>query len=191
MEKLDRLFEGLKDIHDPAKKRAEAFYFVRNIPYGTIGSHSINDALQYGIANCHAKSELLKLIFTKLGYDTRTIVLQYVLKDYPLEVRFIPGQIDYHYVAQVYLHEEWVSVDVTYDPPLKALGFLVNEWDGNTSTSIAEKSLVQKVEGQPDARFDKDRQESDVLLRNAYRKHADDISKYQTKFNDWLAQSRA
>lgn len=191
MEKLNNFVAELKKCSEAVERRQAAFCFVRDIPYATLGSHSIEDAIDRNRANCRAKTQLLKFLFEEVGYEMQILVMQYRLKDYPSEVKFIPKQLDYHYVPQILLQGKWISVDATYDPPLAALGFVVNEWDGRRSTPIAEKALSQKIEGQPDVTFDRGRQEFEAALNKAYQQYQDKIKSYQVKFNEWLLSARS
>ena len=190
MKKLDSFIAGLYKYDEADQQRQAAFYFVRNIPYSTVNSHTIRDAIESKHADCHAKCELLKYLFKAIGYETQSIIMLYRLRNFPLEVQYIPNQLDYHYVPQILLNNVWVSVDATYDPPLASLGFIVNEWDGSTSTAFAEKSLGQKAEYEINSDFDKKRAEFETSLKGAYLLHADQIISYQIKFNEWLMSAR-
>ena len=86
MDKLDAFIKSLKEIGETDKQLQKAFYFVRDIPYSTIDSHGIADAIESNRADCYAKSQLLKDIFEQLGYKSRILVMQYRLRDYPDEV---------------------------------------------------------------------------------------------------------
>lgn len=190
MEKLNNFITELREFDEADKQLQAAFYFVRDIPYSTINSHSMRDAVESNQADCHAKSQLLGHLFKTLGYETRTLIMQYRLRDYPEEVRFIPDQLDYHYVPQILLNDEWLSVDATYDSPLASIGFVVNDWDSKTATPLTEIPITQKVEGQPDDNFDKTYSLFQASLNDAYAKHADEITSYRIKFNEWLMTAR-
>ncbi len=190
MSSVEEIIKALLNIDEADEQLKEAFYLVRDIPYSTVNSSTIENALIDNRANCQVKAKLLSLIFNKLGYDTRTLVSRYRLKDYPEEVKYIPGQIDYHYVVQVYLNKDWVTVDATYDKPLEKLGFKVNDWNGKTSTHLTEKAIEQKIEGFEDEKFDEQYQDFINKINRAFKDFPEGTTLYVIKFNEWLISAR-
>jgi len=124
------------------------------------------------------------------GIPARFLIDQYRLPPFPDEVRFIPGQLDYHHAAEFCIEDKWVLVDPTYDPALNALGFVVNERDGLTETDMCVRPLAVKREGVDAQGFDRLRSELEERLRAAFQKHRCELMAYRSKFNDILAQER-
>ena len=93
-------------------------------------------------------------------------------------------------MPQILLGKDWISVDATYDPPLAKLGFIVNEWDGKTSTPFCEKGFSQKIVGQYDHAFHAELANYNIALEKAYDIYLDEITTYSIKFNEWLMSER-
>jgi hypothetical protein len=191
VQKLELIVGKIKRETNATLQRKSVFYFIRDIPYATNNAHEMMDPINLNKADCHAKSQLMKYMFKKLGYEVRILVAQYKLKDYPLEVRFIPDQIDYHYYVELLIDDEWVTLDATYDVPIARLGFVVNEWDGKTNTNVAEVVLSKKIEGVSNTVFDQARLDYKNRLATALATHKDEIETYQLTFNRWLSDARA
>lgn len=58
----------------------------------------------------------------------------------------------YHLACKVYINAEWVLVDATWDPPLRRLGFPVNDsWGGESHTLNAvkpEEEIIHESDGE-------------------------------------------
>jgi hypothetical protein len=117
---------------------------VRDIPYGNIGSRDPLDVLNNNQGTCSGKHELLKLFYRELNIPIRDMIAWHRFKDmkvaYPenvLELLNNNDIIDPHNYFQIYVNEKWIDVDITWDKPLKGLGFIVNEgWDGKTGMEL-------------------------------------------------------
>ena len=83
MSKYDYIITQLKKYNEPDEQRQAAFYFARNIPYSTINSHSVEDAINKNRADCYAKAKLLEILFQATGNKTRLIIVRYRLKEFP------------------------------------------------------------------------------------------------------------
>lgn len=190
MDYLDRVIADFEHLKDPVQQRIAIFEFVRNIPYFTGGNHDPGDAVKLKRGNCASKSYLLGALLEKLGYKVRYLIGRYKLRSFPEEVRYLPDQADYHHVVEVLLGSYWVTVDATYDPPLAKLGFQINNWDGVSSTSIAENLDEVKYESELRADFDKNMREWIERYNHAYMNHREEIDKYSEKFNEILEEAR-
>ena len=190
MSKFDDAIAYIRKYSEADEQRRAAFYFVRNIPYSTIDSHSVEDAIENNRADCYAKANLLEILFQSIGYKTRLLIARYRLKDFPPEVRFIPGQIDYHYAVQVHLMQNWITVDATYDPALASIGFVINDWDGLTGTPLSEIAISQKIVTEQNPNFDRESKAFGSALKEAYKKYENEITNYRIAFNRELDQAR-
>ena len=117
---------------------------VRDIPYGDIGSRDPLEVYHNNQGTCSGKHELLKLLYHELGIKTRDMIAMHRFKDmpvqYPSHIQDLLQSadiIDPHNFFQIERNGKWISVDITWDKPLKKLGFIVNEeWDGYSDMEI-------------------------------------------------------
>ena len=126
------------------KKSIVLFERVRDIPYGDIGSRDAFDVYKNNKGTCSGKHELLKEIYSELGIKTKDFIAMHKFNDMPVsfppEIKEILNRTiitDPHNFFKILVNGNWVSVDVTWDKPLKRFGFPVNEnWDGKTDMQI-------------------------------------------------------
>ena len=130
------------------------------------------------------------MLFNKLGYETRSLVVKYKLKDLPEEVKFIPDQIDYHHALQIRIGKAWRIIDATYDSKLKGQGFRVNIWDGISATQLAEEPLKIKTGNEKNQEFEDEFRGFIKRLKIAMKEHEREIKNYTKKFNQILESYR-
>ena len=189
MTRVDNFISNLLRISDPLEARVAAFTQIRNIRYCLVSGESTAELmLERGAGDCRAKTELLMRTFKVLGYPARSIRIKYQLLNYPEEVRFIPGQVDYHHTCQIYLNDSWLIVDPTYDPELSKGNFIVNIWDGLTATSSAV-SIISEEYNDPET-FELEFKQFLRILEEAVKKYPEELKSYTKKFNEMLLKVR-
>lgn len=186
---INQILAELPARQSAAKNRVWLFEYVRDIPYA-YSNNTPEEVVVQRIGDCRGKSRLLAELLETQGIQARFVVAQYKLMPFPDEVRFIPSQLDYHHVTEFCIGEKWVLVDPTYDPALNALGFVINEWDGETETDMCVRPLAIKLESVDNSEFDHVRSELEESLRAAFINYPCELMAYRSKFNDILAQQR-
>ncbi|MBD3155580.1 MAG: hypothetical protein GF368_02895 [Candidatus Aenigmarchaeota archaeon] len=120
------------------------FEKVRDIPYGDINSRDPKDVYEKRKGTCSGKHELLKELYDELGIETKDFIALHKFNDlnvvFPKEIKRILDEyeiFDYHNFFKILVNGDWITVDVTWDRPLKKLGFFVNEnWDGKSNMEL-------------------------------------------------------
>lgn len=116
---------------------------VREIPYKRIGSLDPADMIKTGKGSCTPKHVFLASYLRKLGIPIKFLIISFYYKKLPLKypedkldvVENMP--ISYHVALKAKLNGKWRIIDVTWDIPLKKLGFVVNdEWEANEDMKI-------------------------------------------------------
>lgn len=189
MNTIDELASSLQ-ADDPIQTRINIFRYVRDIPYQTGVSATAEEVIERHAGDCGSKSKLLCALLNKAGYKTRMVTARYTLRDAPPEVQYIPGRIDYHHAPEVNIDGTWVLADVTYDPPLRSIGFASFDWDGMTSTPLAERPLALKREGENNPAFDEEFARFQRELAIACDQYPRELEGYSQKFNDMLKSAR-
>lgn len=126
------------------------FERVRDIPYGVIDSRNPEDVYRKNKGTCSGKHLLLKELYLALGMRVRDVICFHLYEelprniDYPQELRKIleenSGVPDFHNFIRVYVGNDWVTLDATFDRPLRNY-FVVNYWDGKSDTKLSVKPL--------------------------------------------------
>jgi hypothetical protein len=132
---------GMRSVQD---KIVMLFERVRDIPYGSIGSRDPGDVYTAHEGTCSGKHELLKELYQELGLETKDYIAMHRFKDmtvsFPEQLQQILDRsdiVDPHNFFKLHVEGRWVTVDVTWDFPLKKMGFVVNEdWDGKTDMEL-------------------------------------------------------
>jgi hypothetical protein len=127
------------------KKIIKLFEKVRDIPYGDIGSRNSYDVYNNNKGTCSGKHELLKELYQELGLKTKDFIAMHKFNDlpvkFPIKIKKILNKaeiIDPHNFFKIYIDNKWVTIDVTWDSPLKKLGFPINEnWDGKSDMKVS------------------------------------------------------
>ena len=134
-------------------KIVKLFERVRDIPFGRIGSRDPRDVYEKNMGTCSGKNLLLRELYDEIGIETKDMLTlhrfndlawlpteSYPLLRMPLELKEIlsRGQIcDFHNYARIHVDDNWITVDASFDKPLKKYGFVVNEgWDGKTDMKL-------------------------------------------------------
>jgi len=154
------LDEFTKEIKNFAKKSndidricIELFEFVRDIPYGTIGSRDLRDVFKKNKGTCSGKHELLKYLFKLIDIKVSDIIVMHAFNDLPVAfpqkimTLFESGDIlDPHNVIRIHSKGQWHIVDATWDSPLEQVGFPVNrDWDGKSGMKlcVVEREIIE------------------------------------------------
>jgi hypothetical protein len=133
------------------------FSHIRDIPYSfTIPASdpksSIEQLLAAGKGSCGPKHYLLAEMFRKLNLSVVYTTIPFLWNEldilYPPELRekakVLP--VAHHLACRVQIGCHWILVDATWDRPLSAAGFPVNDhWDGYSETRCAVKPLKSPV----------------------------------------------
>lgn len=132
-------------------------FYVRDIPYGSIGSRSSVDVLNQNMGTCSGKHFLLKEIYEYLGYKVKDGIAYHNFNDLKVQLSdelmdilhqgIIP---DPHNFLKVEFGGEWLDIDVTWDIALGELGFETNQdWDGksNMRLCVVAKSVETVEDG--------------------------------------------
>ncbi len=167
------------------------FEKVRDIPYGYTSSRGPNDVYRQNKGTCSGKHALLKALYQKIGIGTKDFIALHRFKDlkvnYPPEITAILDRsdiIDPHNFIKIFVDNKWITVDATWDKPLKKIGFVVNEnWDGKTEMQLCvlpiriyeTKNPVQDKKGEL-SKLTKEVQEERIL--------------FLRKLSDWLTSVR-
>ena len=140
------------------------FNKVRDIPYGNIDSRNPKDVYLQQKGTCSGKHELLKGLYKSLGIPVKNYIILHSFNSlpvkYPKNIKDFLSKnmiIDPHNFLKIKIEEQWIIVDVTWDLPLKNLGFSVNEnWNGKIDCNISvvqgreimktENSILKKQE---------------------------------------------
>lgn len=131
------------------EKIVTLFEKVRDIPYGSIGSRDPFEVYKCNTGTCSGKHELLKALYHEIGVKTQDYIAMHTFASLPVnfpdhikELLNRSDIIDPHNFFKIQVGDQWVSVDVTWDLPLKEFGFPVNVgWDGKTDMEICVTPL--------------------------------------------------
>jgi hypothetical protein len=132
------------------------FNKVRDIPYGSIDSRNPKEVYFQQKGTCSGKHELLKGLYKSLGMPVKDYIILHSFNDlpvkYPKNIKdFLTKNkvIDPHNFLKIKIEGYWSVVDITWDLPLKNLGFPVNEnWNGekDCKISVAQGGEIMKIE---------------------------------------------
>ncbi len=126
------------------EQTVKLFEKVRDIPYGNIGSRDPQDVYDKNKGTCSGKHELLKELYKELGVEVKNFVAVHkfndLKSDFPKDIKEILDKTeirDPHNFLKIKVNGKWLTVDATWDKPLKKLGFPVTEnWDGKSDTKL-------------------------------------------------------
>lgn len=142
----------------PVAARIALFEHVRDIPYQYPGASNPGEVLKTGHGSCSGKHYLLGDLFRHLGLQVRHMLCTHRFNESPLpfpeEMQAVLRKseiVDVHDYLQIFLDNQWIDIDATWEQPLRDFGFPVNEnWDGKSPmllTVIPDEHV--KVEGDP------------------------------------------
>ena len=129
---------------------------VRDIPYKRIGRLEPEDMIKEGKGSCTPKHVFLASYLKKIGVPLKFLFTPFYYKKlslkYPREnmdiVENMP--IAYHTALKAEIDGKWRIIDVTWDLPLKSLGFAVNEgWGGDSDMKLGvvpEETIEKDVD---------------------------------------------
>ncbi|WP_456376480.1 hypothetical protein [Lutibacter sp.] len=164
------------------------FEKVRDIPYGNIGSRNPLDVYHQNMGTCSGKHALLKALYIELGIHVEDFIIMHSFNKlpiiYPDTIRELLDKttiIDPHNFIKIRRDNKWISIDATWDTPLKKYGFPVNEnWDGklNMNISVTKEGEIYKTDT-PIILKEK-------LLQNFSKKIQTDRKIFLEEFTKWL-----
>lgn len=121
------------------------FEKVRDISYGTIESRDPEQVYLKNKGTCSGKHFLFYELVSGLGFKSKHFVCSHKFRQF--KVKFPPRLqeilkendiLDYHNFVKVFVNGKWLTIDVTWDLPLKKYGFPVQEnWDGKTDIELS------------------------------------------------------
>lgn len=154
----------------PDGSLAGVFERVRDIPYGVIGTRDPEQVYLRNIGTCSGKNFLFFELASALGFEARHFVCSHSFRAFPVKLpphlkKMLDEQdiLDYHNFVKVLVDGRWLTVDVTWDMPLKKYGFPVNDnLDGKIScvpietweTTDPEKFKEDHIASMPKAEQD-------------------------------------
>lgn len=142
----------------PLAARIALFEHVRDLPYQEPSSRNPVDVLKARCGSASGKHYLLGELFRHLGLKVRHMLCTHRFNESPLpfpeEMQALLRKneiVDVHDYLQIFVDDQWIDIDVTWEQALRDFGFPVNEtWDGKSSmmlTVIPDEHF--KVEGDP------------------------------------------
>lgn len=189
---------GWTDGLDALQARIEVFTQIRDMPYEIIAE--LKDpiegparTLQAGRGSCTAKHFLLGKMFSLLEIEVQYVTYPFYWNDpdiaYTPRIRELAEKAptDYHLANKAFIDGKWVLVDATWDPPLAAVGFPVNEsWDGVSDTKNAVKPLQEIVHAgaMERARF------TDEMKASRSEEESLALDEFVASLNGWLRELR-
>jgi hypothetical protein len=142
---------------DPVAARIALFEHVRDIPFRYPSSRDPVVVLKEGRGSALGKHHLLGELLRHLGLKVRHMLCTHRFNESPLpfpeEMQALLRKneiVDVHDYLQVYLDDQWIDIDATWEEGLRDFGFPVEDWDGKSSmllTVIPDEHV--KVEGDP------------------------------------------
>ena len=122
------------DLQDPDIFRKVTLY-IRDIPYGSIGSRNPEDILKSNMGTCSGKHFLLKDIYEYLGFEVKDMIAIHFFNNLSVKLSdellglLNEGKIpDPHNFLRVKRLDKWLDIDITWDKALEGLGFEVHEY---------------------------------------------------------------
>ncbi len=180
------LFTGWTCGLSPVEQRISIFSHIRDIPYAIVPEWlGKDDIIRMMItANrgwCGPKHQLLAWMFQRLGIEIQFTLIPFRWQDQ--KVRYperLAGLLPHlpsstHLCCTALLNGTRQLIDATWDPPLKNVGFPVNDpWDGISGTIPAVIRLEQNTE---------------TGASSGYATHKERVL-FVESLNDWLGEVR-
>lgn len=125
----------------PDGSLARVFERVRDIPYGVIGTRDPEQVYLKNTGTCSGKHFLFFELAAALGFEVKHFMCSHSFRDFPVKLpphlsKMLEEKdiLDYHNFVKVRVDGRRLTVDLTWDLPLKKYGFPVNEnLDGKVS----------------------------------------------------------
>jgi len=182
----DDLFTGWTCGLSPVEQRISIFSHIRDIPYAIVPEWlGTDDIIKMMITDnrgwCGPKHQLLAWMFQRLRIEIRFTQIPFRWQDqnvrYPENLTgllpLLPSST--HLCCKALLNGTWQLIDATWDPPLKYVGFPVNDpWDGISETTPAVIRLEQNTE---------------TGALSGYASYKERV-KFVESLNDWLVEVR-
>jgi hypothetical protein len=171
------------------EQRVSIFSHIRDIPYAIVpewrGADS--DVIRLMVSEnrgwCGPKHTLLMWMFEQLGTVVEPLYIPFRWQEQPVEYphllkKYLPYLSDtLHLCCRAYLNEKWQVIDATWDPPLKRVGFPVNDpWDGLSGTTPAVTTINPAQE------------KKTIPLSHAVRVHG---GEFISNLNFWMEDVRS
>ncbi len=181
------LIDGILAKWAPDGSLARVFERVRDIPYGVIGTRDPEQVYLRNMGTCSGKHFLFFELATALGFEARHFVCSHSFREFPVKLpphlkKMLDEKdiLDYHDFVKVLAGGRRLTVDLTWDLPLKNYGFPVNEGlDGKISGVPIETWETTDPE-----KFKEDRISSMPKLERERRKV------FLQGLSDWVAELR-
>ena len=132
-------------------------------------------------------------MFALLGIELQYVTYPYDWNDpdygYPPRLRELAERAptEYHLANKAFIDGKWALVDATWDPPLGAAGFPVNEsWDGISDTKNAVKPLREIVHASAMERAEF----TDEVKASRSEEESRALDEFVAAFNAWLKDVR-
>jgi len=145
--------------------RISVYEHIRDIPYAIVSKLRDPQTGPAGLikmnkGSCVPKHFLMYMMLDRLGLSVKYATYLFNWNDpaikFPVDLKKIVQvmPITPHLALKVNIDKQWISVDATYDLPLKSAGFTVNEeWDGINDTKIAVIPVEEIVHESLDERL--------------------------------------
>ena len=141
---------------DSKESRIKIFENIRDIPFVvtwiTDSERGPVELLLRNKGTCSPKHFLLGMMYQRLGipvkYGSYPFRWGDLKVDYPENLKNLAEKLPVvpHLALKAYINNTWVLLDATWDPPLKKVGFPVNEtWDGFSDTQNAVPALQEII----------------------------------------------
>lgn len=193
----DRFTEWTNGLN-PTEARISIYEHIRDIPYAIIPELRDPDTGPAGLiklnkGSCVPKHFLLVLMLGKIGLSVKYVTYLFNWNDpaikFPEAIKKVAQNmpITAHLACKAYIDNKWVLVDATYDPPLKDVGFTVNEkWDGTSDTKNAVTPVKEVVHESLQERLDF----ADKRASAHTEKEKAAYAEFTKKLNLWLEEVR-
>ncbi len=197
---LKTFTEWTKDL-DLKESRIKIFENIRDVPYVvtwiTDPERGPVELLLQNKGTCSPKHFLLGMMYQKLGipvkYGSYPFRWGDLKVDYPENLKKMVNKLPVipHLALKAYINKAWVLLDATWDPPLKKVGFPVNEkWDGFTDTQNAVPATEEIIHDSIEERIefldsDSTEQEPDSTEQDEL------IEEFCNELNRWVEKVRS
>ncbi|MDD5084938.1 MAG: transglutaminase domain-containing protein [Candidatus Omnitrophica bacterium] len=193
-EKFKEWTKGLSE----KEARIAVFEHVRDIPYLIVPRlkdphKGPSGILLEGKGSCTPKHFLLALMFKKLDIPVKFAT--YIFSWNDPDITYPPGlrklakvlPLEYHLACKAFINNKWIIIDTTWDPPLKRVGFPVNEtWDGESDTLLAVKPMEEVVHDDVFGRVQFVKEKKSFYTQEEEQMHGEFIR----ELNQWLEKLR-
>jgi hypothetical protein len=181
-------------MNQEIEKAVNAFYQVRNIPYVLGLDGDPNKLLPESKGNCSRKDLYLASQLKELGFEVVLGIAAFSWAELPIPQAFInllANPVDSHMFLYVRhpSNNNYMRIDPTWDPELKAKKFPINEWDGLHTNELGVNAFAIHTENLK--LF-----ETKALLRKivntlrALNGHEAKPTPFNDAVNNWLGRSK-